>query len=197
MTDQELVTKVGRKGKYTPEMVAEIARLTSAGNLIKDICEKVDITYDTYFNWLNNKPEFSEAVTRAQGEAKIGAVLSIRKAMMPHEVKTVTTKTVSVTKLRKIKHKDGTVEEVPYTDTRTDITETSTNEFDWRAAAWWLERRFPADYGKSLMINLTPEEAQVLQALGLNKQEVWTQLIQELAQESGEPLALPENATEE
>lgn len=57
----------GRKAKYSDKLVAKICQLIETDTYtIKEICQFVGIHVATYFEWLNTKPEFSDAVTRAQ-----------------------------------------------------------------------------------------------------------------------------------
>ena len=59
--------QVGRKGKYNQKIVSDICRLLSSGeHTIKSICEFVDIHQCTYFEWLSTKPEFAEAIKKAE-----------------------------------------------------------------------------------------------------------------------------------
>lgn len=55
--------------KYTPAKVNEICKLIASGLYTNaEICKKVGIHIDTFHDWKNNKPEFSEAVQNAQLE---------------------------------------------------------------------------------------------------------------------------------
>lgn len=57
----------GRNTKYNKGIVDNICKLIESDSyLCKDICRKVGISQSTYFEWLDNKPEFSEAVKRAK-----------------------------------------------------------------------------------------------------------------------------------
>lgn len=80
--------------------------------------------------------EYVEAVTRAQPEAEVAALSSIREAAARH-VK------------RERRHRDGTV--------------TREYEWDWRAAAWLLERRFPERWRK--LTEDEPDEAELRRRL--------------------------------
>lgn len=170
----------GRKTLYSPEMVAEIVKLLASGCVVADVCHKVGIAQDTYFGWVKKYPEFFEAVKRARADAQVGATLSLRKAMMPHDVTTRTTKTFSETRLRKVRAKDGTVSEVPYEYTKTEHTDSVTNEFDWRAAMEYLKRRDPENWADVLILKVTPEQLDVLKRFGLTPTDAFSKLIQNL-----------------
>lgn len=76
--------------------------------------------------------EFSVALTRAQNAAEVASLSSIREAASRH------------VKRRRV-HADG--------------SETVEYEFDWRAAAWLLERRFPERWRK--LTSDEPDEAEL------------------------------------
>lgn len=64
-------SKPGPKGpmKYTPEMVDKICAYVSSGDrTVRDLCSFVGIHHDTYFEWKNNIPEFSERLKKADEE---------------------------------------------------------------------------------------------------------------------------------
>ena len=52
---------------------------------------------------------------------------------------------------------------------------------DWRADAWYLERRWPEEYAQTFIIKVTPDDAAILKRLGMTASEAWQQLMQELA----------------
>lgn len=56
----------GRKSKYTPEVVQALIDAISAGLTNEHACAIAGIHEDTFYTWLNQKPDFSEAVTRAR-----------------------------------------------------------------------------------------------------------------------------------
>ena len=53
-------------------------------------------------------------------------------------------------------------------------------ENDWRADAWYLERRYPEEYAQSFIIKVTTEQAALLKARGMTASEAWELLMQEL-----------------
>lgn len=185
------MAKRGRHTKYTAAMVAKIVKLLRGGCVVADICAQVGINQDTYYDWLKKHADFSEKVDRAKGEANTNAALSLRKAMMPHDVTSRTTKTVSETRLRKARVNIGTkdkpkiaIEEQPYTYTKTEESATLSNEFDWRAALEFLKRRDPDNWGDTLVIKLSPEDRDFLKQNGLEPTDAvrqWIGMMREAA----------------
>lgn len=169
----------GRRTKYDDKLAADIVKLVGAGCIVADVCARVGIAQSTYFDWLNKRPEFLESVNRAKGEANSNAVLSLRKAMMPHDVASRTTKTISETRLRKAKDKEtGAIVEVPYTYTKTENSETLSNEFDWRAALEFLKRRDPDNWSEHLIIKVAPTDMELIKRLGFESaSDAWAALM--------------------
>lgn len=53
--------------KYGKEIVERICALIESDDYtISEICKQVDIHIDTWFDWKNNKTEFSEAIKKAE-----------------------------------------------------------------------------------------------------------------------------------
>lgn len=170
---------MARKTKYTPQLAAEIVKLLAGGCIIEDVCKKVGISHTAYFDWIKRYPEFLESTERAKADANVGAVLSLRKAMMPHDIASETTKTVTETRLRKVRTKDG-ISEQPYEWTKTERSRTLSNEFDWRAALEFLKRRDPDNWSEHLIIKVTDEQADLLKKHGLTAAQAFEKLIQSL-----------------
>lgn len=58
----------GRKSKYTPERVEIITKAIAAGKTYKQAFEAAGIGKDAFYNWLNEKQEFNEAIKKAEQE---------------------------------------------------------------------------------------------------------------------------------
>lgn len=166
----------GRKSPYSPEIAAEIVKLLAGGCIIKDTCSKVGIAQSTFFKWVKEHAEFSEQVTRARADANVGATLSLRKAMMPHDVSSHTTKTVTETRLRKVRTEHG-ISEVPYEWTKTEQSSTVSNEFDWRAALEYLKRRDPENWAEAFIVKVKPEQNDILKEAGIPKEEAFDKFV--------------------
>jgi hypothetical protein len=53
--------------KYSKERVELICNLIKGDDYtIEEICRQADIHVDTFYDWKNNKPEFSEAIKKAE-----------------------------------------------------------------------------------------------------------------------------------
>ena len=65
--------------KYTPEITAAICKNLNNGNNRTDTCVLVGICYDTFIEW-QKKPEFTEAIKKAEAECKSRNIQIIQKA---------------------------------------------------------------------------------------------------------------------
>lgn len=55
--------------KYTKERVEKICELISSGDYtIEEICQNVDISKETFYNWKHEKPDFFDAIKKADNE---------------------------------------------------------------------------------------------------------------------------------
>jgi hypothetical protein len=72
--------KRGAKGKYNQEIVDEIAGYVQVGNTVKDACTLVGISTETYFKWLREKPEFADAIKKAEAKCKARNIARIQQA---------------------------------------------------------------------------------------------------------------------
>lgn len=68
--------------KYCPEMVKEFCEHLEEGGKRTDACEMVGIVYDTFLEWFRDprKPEFAEAVKKAEARWKLNAIKRIHRA---------------------------------------------------------------------------------------------------------------------
>jgi hypothetical protein len=67
----------GRPSLYTPELVAEICKGLEAGNMRRAVAAYCGINKDTIQDWLNNKPEFSAQVRKAEAKAEYRCVIKV------------------------------------------------------------------------------------------------------------------------
>jgi hypothetical protein len=71
--------------KYNDEIVKRICDSIEKLKGRVNACEEANICYDTFLDWFKNRPEFTEAIKKAEarteGKIKTMAVMSIVKAM--------------------------------------------------------------------------------------------------------------------
>lgn len=71
-----------RKGKYSKEVTDKIASYIAEGYTQDGAASMADIHISTFHNWLNNKPEFFEAIKKAHEQRKAKWVKCIQNAAM-------------------------------------------------------------------------------------------------------------------
>lgn len=69
----------GRKSKFTPETVDKLTQAIRLGATYQLACNYAGITYETFNQWRKSKPEFSEAITQAEGDAAIKWLALVNK----------------------------------------------------------------------------------------------------------------------
>lgn len=92
----------GRPSKYTPERVADICGHIAEGKTYADACKLAGINVDTFCTWKNEKPEFLEAIKRAEAQYKewynrdlvASAKKSLKELILGWECEEVTTEYV-------------------------------------------------------------------------------------------------------
>jgi hypothetical protein len=105
--------------KYSLELTEEICSLLKQGHNIKTACDAVNISQTTFYDWMADKPDFSESIKKAKAHAKRVFISTIAKAAA---------KSVEV--------------ECPGCHKKFDVSMPN----DWKAAAWWAERNYPDEY---------------------------------------------------
>lgn len=70
----------GQPTKYTPERIARILGYLRLGNTRKAAGLASGISHETFSQWLNRYPEFSEAVENAEAEAELAHVGNVLQA---------------------------------------------------------------------------------------------------------------------
>lgn len=70
----------GAKSKHTPDVVTQILELIRAGNYESTAFQAVGISEATFYDWKKNKPEFSQAIKKAESEAVQSRVAIVMKA---------------------------------------------------------------------------------------------------------------------
>lgn len=69
--------------RYSKEIVQRIAELISSDSYtIAEICKEVDISKDTYYRWLKEKSDFSDAIKKAQDTFDQKCIIEAKKSLM-------------------------------------------------------------------------------------------------------------------
>ena len=61
-----------RPSKYTPEVVKKICRAIELGATYELAAKYAGTSYETFNTWRNTKPQFSQAISEAEGKAAHG-----------------------------------------------------------------------------------------------------------------------------
>ena len=134
-------------GKYTPERVDRLLTAIRAGNTRRAASAYAGIDQDTLLNWIHRHSEFSEQMQKAEADAEIMMAGVIRKAAVGGEVVKETVVTT--------RSADGTTT----TETKREVARP-----EWTAAAWFLERRNPNEWGRKDRVDMVLDiRAQVLE----------------------------------
>lgn len=96
------------KGKYSKVVINRIKEALELGLTQKEAANIANITQETFYTWMREKPEFSELVKSALDNGKAEHLLNIKRA----------------------------------------------GQTQWQASAWWLERKFPQEWGKRSEVNM-------------------------------------------
>lgn len=98
----------------------QLVTALAAGSTRSAAAGHAGVSRDTLYRWLREDETFAAAVEKAESSVQVGYEAIVRKASIEGRVR-ITSKP------------DGTVIE-------------EREPGDWKAAAWWLERRRPDDY---------------------------------------------------
>lgn len=60
-----MVKKIGRPTKYRPEMCDQVKAMGDDGMSLCEMSAELNISYETFYQWKENNPQFSEAVKDA------------------------------------------------------------------------------------------------------------------------------------
>lgn len=70
----------GAPSKFTPETVKMVCNALAAGNTRRASCRYAGISHETFYQWLKDQPDFSDAVEKAEADAEVRHVANIAKA---------------------------------------------------------------------------------------------------------------------
>jgi hypothetical protein len=65
--------------KYTQELVKEICNFLEEGLYQKDAARHAGISEDTFYTWINQKPEFSESIELSIARYKLRLIKSVNR----------------------------------------------------------------------------------------------------------------------
>ena len=140
----DVVAKLGRTSKRTPETEQRLLTVLRAGNTRTAACAYAGISTDTLARWLAASADFAANVRKSELEPLIESIGRIRQAgrggMVIKEVTVTTTRS------------DGTVV------TRREVEYTRP---EWTADAWYAERKHPDDWAKRETLRI--EHARILE----------------------------------
>lgn len=68
--------------RYNNSIKERIAGLIRADSFtVAEICKSVDISKDTYYRWLKEKPDFSDAIKKAREDYEAGILVKCEKSL--------------------------------------------------------------------------------------------------------------------
>jgi hypothetical protein len=131
---------VGRKPKLTPAVQQRLVQAVTAGAYFEVACEAAGISRATGYEWIargcgqdKDRPrtplyaDFADAIEKAHADAELLRVARIAKAAQGGQLLS---------------------EKIRRTADGEEIIERRYSQPQWQADAWWLERRYPARWGR-------------------------------------------------
>ncbi len=80
------MAKVGRPTKYTPEMPDRVLECLSEGKSVAQFARDLGVTRSTIYEWAHTRPEFSDALSRAQENSEAAWMDRIEAMMTSRDV---------------------------------------------------------------------------------------------------------------
>jgi len=78
-----MAKQIRRHGRYSKKIVEDICKLIREDSYtIAEICEQVGIAKSTYYEWLKSKPDFSDAIKKAEDEFNELIVAEAKKSLV-------------------------------------------------------------------------------------------------------------------
>jgi hypothetical protein len=132
----------GRPTKLSPELANKILESLRAGIGRNPAIEAAGLGRSTFYHWLElgararsgKYLDFLDRVKKAEADAAIRNIVTVQRCAMGGEL---------VSRITVVKS-DGTV-----------IERQRYSAPDFRAAAWWLERRHPEEWGRRTSVDLS------------------------------------------
>lgn len=180
------MAKAGRKSKLEvdPTLSTRIADLIAQGLTDAMAYSQAGIGKDTFYRWIRENPDFSDAISRAREKAHLLAVVAFRTGLTKAQTTETTTDTFTETRTRL--NKAGAV--VPYEYTRTTRTVKAVDHLpDWRAGEAWLKRRDADNWSDKLRIDLgiPPERLELwltlVKSLNIKPSDIFESMIEDMA----------------
>ena len=78
--------KGGRPTKYRPEMVERVLEFVGSGKSVKQFARELQVSRDTIYEWANQHPAFSDALTQAQQWSEAAWEEKIQEMMTSRDV---------------------------------------------------------------------------------------------------------------
>lgn len=106
---------MGRATIYSKKLLSDAKKLAKLGLNDKSIYQALDISHETFYVWMREKAEFSDAIKKARAIGKKTLLNRVYRA----------------------------------------------GAKQWQAAAWALERQYPNEFGKDIVINIKTIQTQL------------------------------------
>ena len=127
--NEENLEKMGRTTKLLKPLVREtILKLIADGNYIKTACMAAGIDYSSYNNWQRWSEDYRN---NPDGNANKKIYFNLFEQLKKAEAKNIAANVKN-------------------------IQECSKKNNQWAASAWLLERKYPAEFGKRMELELGP-----------------------------------------
>ena len=136
-----MAEKRGAKSKCTPELIQEAYKYSALGLLDKDIQVLLDIGNDSFYRYIKESSDFSDAIKKGRIKGKALNLENIQDASTGS--KEVTCPHCKKEHTVRIPHK-------------------------WTAGAWLLERRYPQEFGQKVDIKHEGEVSLKATITGMN-----------------------------
>lgn len=150
---------MARPSKLTPELAHKIVRMIQDGTYAAQAATANGITEQTYYNWMSRgeraltarqelppRPEYLKRskARKAEREEYRKQLAAIRKERLYTEFFEAIKRAEAISEHRAIR----LIREAAEPQTKVDKDGNTTTTYNWQAAAWYLERKFPKRWGR-------------------------------------------------